>query len=77
MCKLDPESLHVRAYTDALFPTNTDHLSQLGYIVLLSDKHDNACILHYASYKSRRVAISVLGAETYAFANAFDFAYCD
>ena len=74
--KLDPESLHVRAYTDASFSTNPDHSSQLGYILLLADKLDNACVLHYASYKSRRVVRSVLGAETYAFADAFDFAYC-
>ncbi len=52
MCKLFPESLNVRAYTDASFSTNSDHSSQLDYIVLLSNKHDNACILHYASYKS-------------------------
>ncbi len=76
MCKLDLESPHVRAYTDASFSTNTDHSSQLGYIVLLANKHDNACVLHYASYKSRRVARSVLYAETYAFASAFDFAHC-
>ncbi len=76
MCKLDPEILHVRAYTDASFSTNPDHSLQLGYIVLLAEKHDNACVLHYASYKSRRVARSVVGAETYAFADAFDLAYC-
>ena len=76
MPKLDPESLHVRAYTDASFSTNSDHSSQLGYIVLPADEHDSACVLHYASYKSRRVARSVLGAEMYAFAHAFDFAYC-
>ena len=76
MCELEPESLQIRAYTDASFSTNTDHSLQLGFIVLLSDKPDNAFILHYAGYKSRRVARSVLGAETYAFADAFDFVYC-
>ena len=43
---------------------------------MLCDKQGSACILHYASYKRRRVARSVLGAETYAFADACDFAYC-
>ena len=76
MGKLDPESLHVRAYTDASFSTNPDHSSQLLYIVLLANKHVNACVLHYIRSKSLRVARSVLGAETYAFAEAFDFAYC-
>ncbi len=76
MRKLDMGSLHVRAYADASFATNHNFTSQLGYIVLLCDKYDNASKLHYASYKSRRVARSVLGAETYAFADAYDFAYC-
>ncbi len=74
-CKLDTESLHVRIYTDASFSINFDQSSQLGYIVLLADKHNNAFVLHYASYKSRRVVRPVLGAETYAFAEAFDLAY--
>ena len=43
---------------------------------MLCDKQDNACVLNYASYKSRRVARSVLGAGTYAFADAYGFAYC-
>ncbi len=76
ICKLDPESLHVRALTDASFSTTPDHCSQLGCIVVLADRHDNDFVLHYASYKSRRVARSVLGAEMYAFADAFDFPYC-
>ncbi len=75
MCKIDHESLHARAYTAALFSTNHDHSSQLGYIVLLASKLHNAFVLHYASYKSRRVGRSVLVAETHAFADAFDFAY--
>ncbi len=52
MCKLHPESLHVRAYTDASFSTNPGYSSNLGTIALLADKHNNACVLHYASYKN-------------------------
>lgn len=76
MKKLDLDNIHIRAYADASFATNYDETSQLGYIVLLSDKSCNANILHFASYKSKRVPRSVSGAETYAFADAFDFAYC-
>jgi len=76
MRQLDKDSLHIRAYADASFATNYDQTSQLGYIIALCDKFDNASILHFQSYKSRRVARSVLGAETYAFADAFDFAFC-
>ena len=74
--KLDLDTLHIRTFSDPSFATNRGHTSQLGYIIRLCNKYDNACILHYASYKSRRVARSVLGAETYAFADANDFAYC-
>ena len=70
MWKIDLEFLHNRAFTDASFSTNHGHTSRLGYIFMLCDKQDNACILHYASYKSRRIARSVLGADTYAFVDA-------
>ncbi len=76
MRKMDPTTLQIRAYADASFSTNRDHTSQLGYIALLCDKNDNACMLHFASYKSHGVAGSALGAETYAFADVYDFAYC-
>ncbi len=75
MHKLDGKTLHIRAYADASFATNNNMTPQLGYIVLLCDNLENACVLHYASYKSRRVARSVLGAENYAFAGAYDFVY--
>ncbi len=76
MRKIDRTTLQIRAYADASFSTNRDHTSQLGDIFLLCDKIDNTCMLHLASYKSRRVARSVFGAETYAFADVYDFAYC-
>lgn len=46
---------------------HTKTKSQLGFIVILCDKYENASLVHYASYKSR---------ETYAFADAYDTAYC-
>ncbi len=76
MRKLDMDSLHIRAYADASFATNHNLTWQIGYIVLLCDKWYNACTQHYTRYKSRRVARSVLGAETYAFADVYDFTYC-
>lgn len=72
MQKLDRKPLHLRVYVDASFASNADCISQLGYIFLLADKSGKCNILHYASYKSRRVRRSVLGAEVYAFADAFD-----
>ena len=71
MRKPDLESLHIRAFADASFATNHDRTSQFGHILMLCDKQNNAFILHYTSYKSRRVARSVLGAEIYAFADTY------
>ncbi len=52
MRKLDLDALHIRAYSDASFATNSGHNSQLEYIIMLCDKDENAFILRYASYKS-------------------------
>ncbi len=63
MRKIDLESLNIRELADASFAINHDHTSQLELTFLLCDKEGNAYVLHFASYKSRRVARSVLGAE--------------
>lgn len=75
MQKLDKDSLHQRVYADTSFANNADHTSQLGYIVQVSDKSGKCNILHYASYKSRHLCRSELGAEVYAFADAWDYTY--
>ncbi len=73
--KLDLQSLKLKVYADSSFANNADYTSQLGYIVLLTDKTNTCHVLHYSSHKSRRVTRSVLGGEVYAFADAFDRAY--
>ena len=72
--KLDPSSLRIEVYTNALYANNADCSSQLGHIVL-ADASDRCNVLQYRSHKSRRVTGSVLGAEVYAFAEGFDNAY--
>ena len=74
MSEINRDSKHVRAHAGASFATDADHIRQKGYIVCIYDKHENETILHFASYKSRRVAWSILCAETYAFADAHDYA---
>ncbi len=37
------------------------------------DRHENACLVHYAPWKSRRVIRSVLAAEPYPFVAREDF----
>ena len=72
---LDENSLHVVGFADSSFSNNQDLSSQLGIIVVLTDATGTANVLHYNSYKSKRVVRSVLGGETYAFADVFDVAY--
>lgn len=72
--KLDLDSLHLRVYTDGSFADNPDLSTQLGCLILLCDKYGKCNVLHFSSYKSRRVVRSVLGSETYAFTDGMDFA---
>ena len=65
--KLNIETTNIRGYSDAGFANNDDLKSQLGMVILLVDENHNACILHYASWKSRRLVRSILAAEFYAF----------
>ncbi len=70
---LDISSIHVAGYADGSFASNSDLSSQLGFIVLLTDKHDNAAIVPYGSWKCRCVTRSVLGSEVDAFTQTLDF----
>ena len=73
--RLDLRSLRLIGYSDAAFANNADLSSQLGRIVFLSDKHDNASPIVFKSYKSHRVTRSILAAEVIAFSDLFDDAY--
>ena len=73
--KLDRSSLRIIGYSDAAFANNLDLTSQLGRIILLTDKSQAAVPVSFKSYKSRRVTRSVLSAEVIAFADLFDDAY--
>jgi hypothetical protein len=74
MVKLDESSLRLITFCDASFANNHDMSSQIGFVIVLADKHDNANIIHWQSVKCRRVTRSVLASELYAFAFAFDTA---
>jgi hypothetical protein len=72
---LDPNTLRLVAFSDSSYANNSDLSSQLGYLCVLADGTDACNVIHYTSYKSRRVARSVLGGELHAFVDAFDYAY--
>ena len=72
---LDPNTLRIVAFSDSSYANNSDQSSQLGYLCVLADATDACNIIHYTSYKSRRVVRSVLAGELHAFVDAFDYAY--
>ena len=74
MVKLDESSLRMIAFCDASFANNRDMSSQIGFVIVLADKYNNANIIHWQSVKCRRVTRSVLASELYGFAFAFDTA---
>ncbi|RAL64335.1 hypothetical protein DID88_001811 [Monilinia fructigena] len=57
---------------DASFANNTDLSSQIGYVICLMDKHNNANIIHWTSIKCKRITRSVLASELYALVLGFD-----
>ena len=72
--KLDQESLRLIVFTDGSFANNRDYSSQIGYVIVLADKDQNANILHWSSTKCKRITRSVLASELYAMVNGFDMA---
>lgn len=72
---LDPVSVWLIAISDGSFANIPDLLSQLGHIILQTGKSDNAIIIPSAFYKSKRIVRSVLGAESYAFADCLNFSF--
>lgn len=67
--------MHLPSYAYASFATNGDFTSQLGFLVLLSNKFNKSQILDYSSCKSKRVVHSIMGGYIYAFADGFDRAF--
>lgn len=59
---------------DGSFANNIDHITQLGYIVLLTDGNAKGKKVYLSPFKSQRVVRSVLGGEMYALAAAVDLA---
>ena len=69
---LGRNGIRIVGYSDAAFANNYDLKSQLGSIILLTDNSGSAEPIAFKSYKSRRVACSVLSTEVIAFADTFD-----
>lgn len=59
--KLDRKSLTLKVFSDSSFANAAEKKSQLGFIVVLCDKTGKANVIHYESYKSKRVVRSTMG----------------
>jgi hypothetical protein len=67
-------------FVDGSFANNKDLSSQLGFVLMLVNKHtdvDNTFlirgnVIHYSSTKCKRVTRSVLASEIYGIVNGFD-----
>ncbi len=71
---LDLSSLSLLVFMDASFANNRDLLLQIGFVIVLTDRNQDANILHWSSIKCKRVTRSVLASELYALAHGFDIA---
>lgn len=61
--------------TDASFENARDFKSQLGYLILMVDKHDACNIVDFGSNRCKHVARSVMAAELFSFVLGFDYAF--
>ncbi len=59
-------------FIDASFANNKDLSSQISFIITLTDRNNQANILHWSSIKCKRITRSVLTAELYAMAHSFN-----
>ena len=59
-------------FTDALFTNNKNLLSQIGYILVLTDMTNKANIIHWSLIKYKRITRSVLVSKLYAIAHRFN-----
>jgi hypothetical protein len=73
--QFDHLTLRMLVYADASQANNKDLSSQVGYIIILTDRSKKASIVHYESHKSQHVTRSSKTGETFAFADGFDNAF--
>lgn len=72
---LDLSSVKIFVISDAAFGNSRVFKSQLGYVILLQDKHGTANIVHNCSNRCKGATRSVLATEPHALVLAFDQAY--
>lgn len=73
--EMDKALLQLIALKDASFADNQDLSLELENFIEITDSSGFANVLSFSTYKSKRVVQYVLWAETYTFADCFDFAF--
>src|SRR5438876_724687 len=80
LVSLDLNSTQLIAFTDSSFANNHDLSSQIGFILILTERNSNeqglhkANIIYWSSIKCKCVTHSILASELYAMTHGFDIA---
>ena len=61
-------------FTDAVFANNSDYISQIDFVICLTDGSNKANFIHWSSIKCKKVTRSVLAAELFVMTQGFDVA---
>lgn len=78
---IDIKTAKLMVFTDGSFANNKDLTSQLGFLLVLANENmekttgtmkTEGNILHWSSFKCKRVTRSVLASEIYGLVNGFD-----
>ena len=71
--KLDTISLKLIVFIDVVFANNSDYISQIGFVICLSDG-SKTNFIHWSSTKCKKVTRNVLTAKFFAMTQRFDVA---
>jgi hypothetical protein len=69
---LDISSLSLLVFIDASFANNKNLSSQIGFVIILTDRNQSVNVLHWSLIKCKRVTRSVLASKLYALAYSFN-----
>ena len=67
-------SLSLLVFINTSFANNKDLLSQIGFVIILTDYNQNINTLHWSSIKYKQVTHNILASELYTLAYGFDIA---
>ena len=81
---IDLSNAKLFVFVDGSFANNKDQSSQIGYVIVLANKHSHSTInkftiegniIHWSSTKCQRVTRNILASEIYSIVNRFDLGF--